>query len=172
MNRRKLLAAMGTLGAGGAVVSGTGAFTSVAAKRDLAVSVADDTNALLALRAGDGGNDEYVETTDGTLGINITGTNDDIDGTGVNTDAITVFQGIFEVQNQGTQEVSVGVTPVGFLDIEFSGGLLVLIVPTSNFPRVSLSVGDTEQYSIIAGSVSEDVSNLGLNSQITVEAEA
>jgi hypothetical protein len=172
MNRRTVLAALGSLGAGGAVVTGTGAFTSVAAKRDLTVAVADDANALLALEPGDGENGDYVETDDGTLGINISGTNDGFDGSGVNTDAITVFEDIFTIRNQGTQEVSVGVTPVGFLDVENFGSLLVLIVPTSNFPRVSLPVGQEEQYSIIAASISADISNLGVDSEISVEAQA
>jgi hypothetical protein len=50
MNRRKFLAALGTAAAGGSAVLGTGAFTSVSAGRSVSVSVADDANALLALR--------------------------------------------------------------------------------------------------------------------------
>ena len=49
MNRRRLLAVFGaTAGASG--ILGTGAFTSVSAGRSVSVDVADDANALLALR--------------------------------------------------------------------------------------------------------------------------
>jgi hypothetical protein len=50
MNRRKLLATLGTAAAGTSAVLGTGAFTSVSAGRSVSVSVADDANAFLALR--------------------------------------------------------------------------------------------------------------------------
>ena len=49
MNRRRLIAALGAA-ASGSTVLGTGAFTSVSAGRSVSVNVADDANALLALR--------------------------------------------------------------------------------------------------------------------------
>ena len=49
MNRRRLLAAFGAAASASGIL-GTGAFTSVSASRSVSVSVADDANALLALR--------------------------------------------------------------------------------------------------------------------------
>jgi len=51
MQRRKLLLGLGTT-AGGAGAVGSGAFTSVNAQRDVAVRVADDSDALLSLQPG------------------------------------------------------------------------------------------------------------------------
>ena len=50
MDRRKFVLGVGALAAGGAAAVGSGAFTSVEADRDVSVSVADDADALLALR--------------------------------------------------------------------------------------------------------------------------
>ena len=51
MNRRRFIATLGTAVAGTSAAVGTGAFTSASAGRSVSVSVADDANALLALRA-------------------------------------------------------------------------------------------------------------------------
>jgi Protein of unknown function (DUF1102). len=83
---------MGGLSAGGAIVTGTGAFTSVEADRDVAVDVAGDANAYLALQ-GVGPNKDYLLTDNGTIGLNLTGSNTNISGSGVNANAITVIEG-------------------------------------------------------------------------------
>jgi hypothetical protein len=149
MNRRQLIAAMGTIGAGGAVVTGTGAFTSVEADRDVAVQVADDANAFLALEAI-GPNAPYTDTSNGQLGIDLTSSNaTGSGGQGVNTDAVTVFQELFEVRNQGTQDVDVQITPLTFVDTDSGNTLIVLIVPQTNFPTVTLTPGNAETYSLV-----------------------
>ncbi|TKX62970.1 hypothetical protein EXE48_04185 [Halorubrum sp. ASP1] len=150
MKRRQALAALGALGGGGAIVTGTGAFTSVEANRDLSVQVADDSNALLRMAAAGEGNDEYVTTNGGELGINLTGSNPtDAGGQGVNADATTVIADLFEVQNQGTQAVDVEVTPLSFVDTGNGDTLIVLVVPQTGFPSVTLGTGDTETYSLV-----------------------
>jgi hypothetical protein len=110
MKRRKVLAGLGSLAAGGAAAMGTGAFTSVSANRGVAVNVADDSDALLAFTtAGAGPNSQYAETDGKTLSIDITGENDDIagGGSGINQNATTIIRDIFDIRNQGTQAVFV-----------------------------------------------------------------
>jgi hypothetical protein len=110
MDRRKFLATVGSLAAGGAAVTGTGAFTSVSANRDVSVEVADDTDALLSFTTADAGpNSQYVKTDGGTLSIDISGSNDDIagGGEGINQNATTIIRDMFDIRNQGTQAVFV-----------------------------------------------------------------
>jgi hypothetical protein len=114
MQRRKLLAAMGSIAAGGAATVGTGAFTSVSADRSLSVDVAGDNSAFLKFAVEDEPNGAYADVpTDGTLEIALDGSLTDGDGnptgSGVNDDAYTVVRDIFTITNQGTQDVYVGV---------------------------------------------------------------
>jgi hypothetical protein len=107
MNRRNVLVGLGGLVAGGGALIGTGAFTTVEAERTVSVETAGDANAFLALapadRDGDG-NNAYVEETDGTIQINLDGSNDsDVDG--LNQNAITTFRNLVTVSNNGTQTV-------------------------------------------------------------------
>lgn len=166
MNRRKMLAVLGTLSGGAAIASGTGAFTSVEADRDVAVEVAADSSAYLALNAT-GPNAPYTNTSNGQLGIDLTGSNTSgiSGGQGVNTNAVTVFEDIFEVRNQGTQDVDVEITPLTFVDTGSGSNppntLIVLIVPNSGFPSVNLSPGSAETYSLVVdafpGGTSPDI---------------
>jgi hypothetical protein len=108
MKRRDILTALGAVATAGAATVGTGAFTSVSADRGVQVSVADDASALLRLVPVPGsGNSPYVEIEDGQLTIDISDSNDDVLGDGVNADAITVFDDLFRIENQGTQTVYV-----------------------------------------------------------------
>jgi len=172
MNRRKVLAALGTISGGAAIASGTGAFTSVEADRDVAVQVANDSTAYLALNAI-GSNAPYTTTNNGQLGIDLTGSNTTgAGGKGVNTDAVTVFEEMFEVQNQGTQDIEVEITPLTFIDTDSGDTLVVLIVPQTNFPTVTLSPGNTEKYSLAVdvypGGTSPDI---GIDDTMTVTGE-
>ncbi len=96
MKRRKLLLSVGTA-TGATSIVGSGAFSSVEASRDLTVSVADDTDALLALRPADTPNGAYVDTTGGTLSLDLSA---------VNPNALTVFDDVFKIENQGTQRIA------------------------------------------------------------------
>ncbi|MFC6758048.1 MULTISPECIES: hypothetical protein [Haloarcula] len=150
MNRRKFIIGTGAFTAAGTAAIGTGAFTSVEAKRTLDVSVADDTDALLALVPKETPNsEEYVEVdeTTGTLSLDFTET--EAGGQGLNRNADTVIDDLFEIRNQGTQEVVVGITdtPDGMSfyaaedDIVPSGGLSLnqesVGGETGGLPRVS-----------------------------------
>ena len=112
MQRRNLLIGMGSLAAGGAATIGTGAFTSVTANRSIAVDTADDSDAFLTIEADNTSNaNEYVNTSDGTVSLDFTNTNNSGyvgGGSGINANSTTVFDDLLNVTNQGTQTVIVG----------------------------------------------------------------
>jgi hypothetical protein len=116
MQRRKFVVGLGALASGGAAAMGTGAFTSVEADRSVDVNVSDDAGAYLRLEGTGGPNSEYV-TGDGNgnqLEIDLTDSNDNFpnstDPNGVNPNALTQIDDLFVIQNQGTQEVDVGIS--------------------------------------------------------------
>ena len=109
-NRRNVLIGLGGLVAGGGALIGTGAFDTVEAQRDVTVETTGDADAFLGLEPArdalglDG--EDFVEETDGTVEIQIDDSNDDEDtGAGLNQNAITTFNHLVYVTNQGTQEV-------------------------------------------------------------------
>jgi hypothetical protein len=106
MKRRRLLLGVGGAALSSALVARTGAFTSVSADRDVEVQVANDADALLQLEPCEE-NGAYVTTSGGTLAVDMSSSNDQILGEGVNADATTVVDGLFRIANQGTQPVGV-----------------------------------------------------------------
>jgi hypothetical protein len=111
MERRKFLIGMGTAAAGSAALVGTGAFNSVTAERLTQVRVTDDANAFLRLEgAGTPGNEDYIngDGNGGQLKLDLDGNNGPA-GNGVNPNAVTEFDLLFVIQNQGTQSVEVDV---------------------------------------------------------------
>lgn len=177
MRRRKFLAAFGSLAAAGAAGIGTGAFTSVEADRTVSVAVAADDHALLTLEPAAGPNGEYATLDDGELAIDLSPSNPtDAGGTGVNEQAETTIEGVFAVENRGTQPVEVELDPYFFAD----GGDFVYVYPGSqsdavtgdgsgSLGPVTLGVGEREHYDVFA-SVYLGASSLG--GTVTVTAEA
>jgi hypothetical protein len=112
MQRRKYLAAIGSLAAGGAAAAGTGAFTSVEADRTVNVAVADDANAYLGLATTSSPNSQdYVDDSGQQIVLNLDET--DNGGSGFNADAETRIDDLLQVTNQGTQTINVWVTLSG-----------------------------------------------------------
>ena len=116
MERRKFVIGLGALTTGTAAAVGSGAFTSVTADRDVEVAVAEDADAFLSLSPSDGANGAFAEQTgdEETIEFSIaggeedpTGFDDAPDGEGLNPNATTVIAEIFDIENQGTQEVGV-----------------------------------------------------------------
>lgn len=112
MYRRRLLAAVGLAAGGLTTAVGSGAFTSVAATRDVAVSVADDDDAYLALDPDD--DSELLRSTvsDDTIEFSIPGAaNDGPDegpvGRGVAPNSTYTFANLLSVRNQGADPVAV-----------------------------------------------------------------
>ncbi|WP_299333936.1 DUF1102 domain-containing protein [Haloplanus sp.] len=167
------MAGIGVLGGGGAVVTSTGAFTSVEADRDVAVQVASDANAYLLLNTI-GPNAPYTETSNGKLGIDLTEANaTEAGGAGVNADAVTVFEELIEVGNQGTQEVDVSITPATLVETESGDVLLVLFVPQTEFPSTTLSTGGAETYSLVVAAYPGEVgTDADFDEAVTISGEA
>lgn len=113
MKRRSFIIGTGSLAASSAAAVGTGAFTSATADRSVSVNVANEDQAYLALTPTGDPNATFVNqdnSTNNQIGIDIndaTGTQDDGDGVGL--DSEYEFDNVFEVANQGTQDVEVSI---------------------------------------------------------------
>jgi hypothetical protein len=154
MKRRKFVLGLGATTTGGSALLGTGAFTSVNAERDIAVDVADDSDAFLRLgQCAGGSNGAYVTEDGGLFGIDLSGDNGNNPpaGEGVNTRARSTFDNVFEICNQGTQEVCVDlavdvpVIPNG-ADVpdryDFEDGDLAVVFYRSGDPSDPVDVDD------------------------------
>lgn len=118
MNRRQLLVGLGGLAGGGGIITSTGAFTSVDADRQASVEVSDDVNGFLQIFPSDRGS---LDQPNGTFALSngVPGNQLSIDindaagtatnGIGVGVDSKYVFDDVFRVRNEGTQDVFVQV---------------------------------------------------------------
>jgi hypothetical protein len=110
MERRKFVVGLGSLAAGSAAAVGTGAFTSVTADRGIDVSVSADNGALLGLGPVPGNsnhpNAAYLSQDGSSSEIAI-------DVENVNTDAETWIDSLFQITNNGTQDIWVWFTLTG-----------------------------------------------------------
>jgi len=107
MERRKFVIGMGSLAAGGAAAVGTGAFGSVEADRTVNVNVAGDESAYLGLSA----KSDYAQVTDGQLELNFNNNNNG--GDGVNEDAVSTFDGVFQMTNNGPNDLDITIDKSG-----------------------------------------------------------
>lgn len=82
---------------------GTGAFDVMRAQRGALVNVVGDHKAFLSLIP----QSDYVQKRDGAIEIQMNDRNDDVDGLGVNPNAVTYVKSLFTIQNNGTQGVEV-----------------------------------------------------------------
>lgn len=114
MERRKFLIGTAGTAIGVSALMGSGAFTQVDAERDVDVRIEADENAYLGLGpCPNSPNSEYLanDGSDGTLAIELTDDNATTGGgTGINGDAYTLIDGLFQITNQGTEEVVVEIT--------------------------------------------------------------
>ena len=113
MERRKFVIGLGSLAAGGAAATGTGAFSSFEADRSLTVQIADDSEAYVAFDTDLGStphnNYEYASINDnGELVIEFA--ENDAGGLGVNPNSVTVFDDVFAIENKGTEDAKLWVT--------------------------------------------------------------
>lgn len=175
MNRRRLLMAVGVTVSGGALATGSGAFTSASVDRTVAVDVDPDSEAYLSLVPGPD-NGRYINNDDGLFKIDLTESNDNIAGEGLNSGSFFVFEELFQIQNSGSQEVEVTPSPLAFSDTNGSETLLFVIVPEttplSNFPKITLGVGESETYGVVALMNGGTDNSLGINKTLSISAEA
>lgn len=74
----------------------------------MTASVVEDPDAYLGLDGcEDSPNSDYVNLDDGVLSIDLTSKNENVIGDGVNAEAITEIRNVFQICNQGTQDVCV-----------------------------------------------------------------
>ena len=114
MDRRQLLAGLGALVAGGGAATGTGAFTSVDANRDVAVEVSDDTNGFLQIFPSGNQPNAAFASQDPENGVffDFNGSPQDVDGVGAGQSSVYEFRDVVRVQNAGTQEVLVSIDSI------------------------------------------------------------
>lgn len=107
MDRRNFLIGVGAASAGGGILIGSGAFSSVESDRYVTIAVAEDPDAYLGLGACDSAHgDNYVDLDDdGHLYVDIS--ENPNGGEGVNANARTWFDDVFQVCNQGSDEIYV-----------------------------------------------------------------
>jgi hypothetical protein len=103
MQRRKFIAGVGSLAAGAAAVTGTGAVTSVNATRAVDVETTGDQSAYLRMDPTSGQNSTYA-SLDGENTVTV-------DLSSVNRDAKTNVLELFQIENQGTQDLILYVNP-------------------------------------------------------------
>jgi len=107
MQRRKFVIGLGSLAAGATAATGTGAFSQSQTGREVEVSVVDDSNGFVALNS----TSPYSSTDGGELKIHF---NEEaaVTGSGVPEKTTMLFEEVFEVQNQGTQRVELGLDQI------------------------------------------------------------
>jgi hypothetical protein len=107
MKRRHFIAGLASTTLGGATAVGTGAFSTVEANRTVNVTVADESQAYLALNKGSG-QSSFARTGaaggNGEISLDFNGSSG-ASGIGVGTDSTYSFDGVIQVTNQGTQSV-------------------------------------------------------------------
>lgn len=110
MQRRKFLIGVGSTSIGASALLGSGAFSRVESQRQVQIQVARDPNAYLGLdECPDSPNSSYTNIDEkGHLEIDMTPSNPTAaDGTGVNSDSRTWFHNVFQICNQGKDEVCI-----------------------------------------------------------------
>ena len=172
-NRRNVLIGLGGLVAAGGAALGTGAFTTVTAERSVTVNTAGDANALLAFSAAN--DNPYVEVTgdndgEGVIEINLDGFEDSDSGansTGLNQNAITTFDELVTITNNGTRAVDSLSFEIDASD-SANDGVLSIVYSGSN-------IADTDDSDdVISDASSGDVYTSGnvLSSNISVGSTA
>ena len=121
MQRRKFIASIGSVAAGAAAVTGTSAFSSVEADRDVSVNVEGDSKAYLQIEPTSGAT--FAEDKDNGLIKFDFDSNSDASGNGLNANADTGFGPEFIITNEGTDSVLVTIDPTA-VDNALEGGTL------------------------------------------------
>ena len=110
MDRRKFLIGAGGAAIGGSALLGSGAFTRVESQRQVTIEVAEDPDAYLGLEGCEGSpNSSYTNIDDsGHLEVDMSPDNPtDADGQGINSDSRSYFDDVFQICNNGKQDVCV-----------------------------------------------------------------
>lgn len=167
--RGKLLALV-TIVVAAALVTGTGAFSSVETERTAEVQVAGDSNAYLGLQ----GTSAYAdEQNDGKLSIDFDDSAENVTGDGVNPDSVTTFDEVFTIVNQGTETVGVTVESSGEDISIYNGKTSENINGKEIGPGDDIVVGfeiDATGKTVNSGNISEEITISAVSSNVTKEA--
>ena len=152
------------------LIVGSGAFNTVEADRTADVNVAGDGAALLELQDHNGPNGQYASApSGGELEISF----DDITADGVNQNATTTINDVFNVTNSGTQSTDVYITKSGA-----NSGLVSFNVSGSPIDggagnAVTVGTGETIEVTIYINTKGQSLnSGDALLDSITIHAEA
>jgi hypothetical protein len=107
MKRRNFLIGAGGAAIGGSALLGSGAFSRVESHRTVAVQVANDANAYLGIKGLDtpNSNNYFSYDEQGHAQLNIADQAEG-GGEGINSNSITWFDGLFELCNQGKDDIT------------------------------------------------------------------
>ena len=119
MKRRNFLIGAGSAAIGGSALLGSGAFSRVESHRSMTVQIANDPNAYLWMddcmdsEGTETPNSSYAQLDEfGHLAVDMTDTNPtEGEGQGVNSDSITWADNVFQICNQGKEEVCLWIDP-------------------------------------------------------------
>ena len=176
MKRRRLIAALGGVIAGGSTIFSTSAFTSVSAERNVSVEAADDDRAFLRLEpitdeGFSGKPTGRSRSFGGQVSFSIPGNGGgESDAQGVGTDSEYEFRDLLEIINQGTQPVEVfskysGDNLEELALIDSNGSLLRESPPT-------LEVGEGVDVGLFINTHGTAVDTEGYDETLTIIAEA
>lgn len=121
MKRRKFLIGTGGTAIGGSALLGSGAFTRIESQRRAKIEVVKDPDAYLGLDGcPDSPNSSYTRLDDsGHLEIEMSPDNPtEGGGQGINSDSFSYFDNVFQICNQGKQEVAVWIDEFETLDLD------------------------------------------------------
>ena len=137
------------------MVMATGAFSTVTAERSVDVQVTGDKSAFLAMQPSEGENSDYA-STNGNDEIAIDLSSDaggDVTGEGVNPDAVTSFDNVFTLTNQGSQSVDVWIED-GSDQVDFYAGESKDRLDSQG-ESVSIDPGETKHVGIVVNALDE-----------------
>jgi hypothetical protein len=110
MQRRKFIAGMGSLAAAGAAGIGTGAFTSANATRTATIKAVGDTNGFLGMNPVDQDRASYANN--GEIQFDFS-SGEGGNTYGLNKNATTQFDEVFQLANNGTEDIMFAIGTVG-----------------------------------------------------------
>jgi hypothetical protein len=109
MQRRKFIIGAGALASGSAAAVGTGAFSSATAQREIQLAIQSDGNgAYLDFNP----TSSYADTSGGTLRLTFDENGGAGGATGLTSRANTLFESVFQIYNNGTNEIAVSLPTV------------------------------------------------------------